>query len=284
MLQSSLKEEDIFLLKRKIKGVNKGHSHSSTNTNKNLDNNKNNKMPMSTYMSYLSPGNNHIMKKKKKDNLGINKSLKHHLMLTSMNNSSIIHSSKDKILSYMNNISNYQSNKSILQNNIINPNLKKKASFLKNSITNITNVNNSCQMIGSNDCETSNQKRLTNSQIEPNNIKKQNKEKKYSLTTMNSRRSSMEKEESDIVKKLNKINFNGIFKNYNLINKKIISTSKNSTKNIDFGNINANKKLFIGDFFSLKKSGKYINNFFDLYLKDQQNANNKKNDRKIQRR
>ena len=104
MLQSSLKEEDIFLLKRKIKGVNKGHSHSSTNTNKNLDNNKNNKMPMSTYMSYLSPGNNHIMKKKKKDNLGINKSLKHHLMLTSMNNSSIIHSSKDKILSYMNNI------------------------------------------------------------------------------------------------------------------------------------------------------------------------------------
>ena len=276
MLQSSLKEEDILLLKRKIKGVNKGHSHSSTNTNKNLDNNKNNKMPMSTYMSYLSPGNNHIMKKKKKDNLGINKSLKHHLMLTSMNNSSIIHSSKDKILSYMNNISNYQSNKSILQNNIINPNLKKKASFLKNSITNITNVNNSCQMIGSNDCETSNQKRLTNSQIEPNNIKKQNKEKKYSLTTMNSRRSSMEKEESDIVKKLNKINFNGIFKNYNLINKKIISTSKNSTKNIDFGNINTNKKLFIGDFFSLKKSGKYINNFFDLYLKDQQNANNKK--------
>ena len=90
MLQSSLKEEDIFLLKKKIKGVNKGHSHSSTNTNKNLDNNKNNKMPMSTYMSYLSPGNNHIMKKKKKDNLGINKSLKHHLMLTSMNNSSII--------------------------------------------------------------------------------------------------------------------------------------------------------------------------------------------------
>ena len=276
ILQSSLKEEDIFLLKRKLKGANKGQSHSSTNGNKNIENNKSIKMPMSTYMSYLSPGNNHLLKKKKKENSGIDKSLKHHLMLTSMNNSSIINSSKDKILSYMNNISNYQSNKSSLHNNGVNSNLNRKTSF-KNSITNTnnaTNANNSCQMISSNDNESSNQKRLTSSQIEINKIKKPTKDKKYSLTTMNSRKNSIEKDESEIVKKLNIFNFNGIFKNYNLINKKIISTSKNSTKNIDFGNIN-NKKLFIGDCFNLKKIGK-INNFFETYLKEQQNANNKK--------
>jgi len=269
-------------LKRKLKGSNKGHSHSSTNANKNIENNKINKMPVSTYMSYLSPGNNNLIKKKKKESVGIDKSLKHHLMLTSMNNSSIINSSKDKILSYMNNISNYQSNKTSKHNNIMNPNLKKKTSF-KNSITNITNAtnaNNSCQNIGPNDNESSNQKKFSNSQIELNNVKKKNKDKKYSLTTMNSRKNSVEKEEHEIVKKLNKINFNGIFKNYNLINKKIISTSKNSTKNIDFGN-KINKKLFVGDFFNLKKSGKYINNFFEIYLKDQQNNNNKKSKKNI---
>ena len=273
ILQSSLREEDIFLLKRKLKGSSKLHSHSSTNANKNIENNKSNKMPMSTYMSYLSPGN-HILKKKKKESVGVDKSLKHHLMLTSMNNSSIINSSKDKILSYMNNISNYQSNKSNKYNNIINPNLKKKTSF-KNSTTNATNANNSCQMIAPIDNESSNQKQFSNSQIELNNAKKPNKDKKYSLTTMNSRKNSVEKEDSDIVKKLNKINFNGLFKNYNLINKKIISTSKNSTKNIDFGNKD-HKKLLVGDFFNLKKSGKYINNFFEIYLKEQQNANYKK--------
>ena len=274
ILQSSLREEDIFLLKRKLKGNNKGHCHSSTNGNKNIENNKSIKMPMSTYMSYLSPGNNHLSKKKKKDNNGVDKSLKHHLMLTSMNNSSIINSSKDKILSYMNNISNYQSNKSSLHNNAVN--LNKKAS-VKNSITNVTNAsnaNNSCQKIGSNDNESSSQKKVTNSQIELNNTKKTTKDKKYSLTTMNSRKNSIEKEDKEIAKKLNIFNFNGIFKNYNLINKKIISTSKNSNKNIDFGNIN-NKKLFINDCFNLKKIGK-INNFFEIYLKDQQNAMNKK--------
>ena len=264
-------------MKRKLKGSNKGHSYSSTNANKNIENNKVNKMPMSTYMSYLSPGNNHLSKKKKKENAGNDKSLKHHLMLTSMNNSSIINSSKDKILSYMNNISNYQSNKSSKHNNIMNPNLKKKTSF-KNSITNITNAtnaNNSCQMISPNDYESSNQKKFSNSQIELNNPKKPNKDKKYSLTTMNSRKNSVEKEENDIVKKLKKINFNGIFKNYNLINKKIVSTSKNSSKNIDFSNKDT-KKLFFGDFFNLKKSGKYINNFFEIYLKEHQNIMNKK--------
>ena len=282
VIQSSLREEDMFLLKRKLKGSNKGHSHSSTNANKNIEQNKSNKMPVSTYMSYLSPGNNHLLKKKKKEKPLKDKSLKHHLMLTSMNNSSIINSSKDKILSYMNNISNYQSNKSSKHNNIINPNLKKKTSF-KNSITNITNItnaNNSCQMIGPNDYESFNPKKFSNSQIELNNTKKSNKDKKYSLTTMNSRKNSVEKEEPEIVKKLKKINFNGIFKNYNLINKKIISTSKNSTKNIEFEKKNG-KKIVLNDFFNLKKSGKQINNFFEIYLKEHQSNNN--NNKKLKK-
>ena len=99
-LQSSLKEEDTFLLKRKLKNYSKIHSHSNSNTNKNNENNKkNNKIPVSSYISYMSPGNNYLLKKKK-DNIFIEKALKNHLILTSMNNSSIIHSSKDKGLSY----------------------------------------------------------------------------------------------------------------------------------------------------------------------------------------
>ena len=34
----------MFLLKRKLKGSNKGHSHSSTNANKNIEQNKRNKI------------------------------------------------------------------------------------------------------------------------------------------------------------------------------------------------------------------------------------------------
>ena len=59
----------MFLLKRKLKGSSKGHNHnhSSTNANKNIEQNKSNKMPVSTYMSYLSPGNNYLFKKKAKE-------------------------------------------------------------------------------------------------------------------------------------------------------------------------------------------------------------------------
>ena len=130
-LQSSLKEEDIFLLKKKLKGYSKIHNHSCNNTNKNNENNKtNSKMPVSSYISYMSPGNNNYLIKKKKDNIFIEKALKNHLMLTSMNNSSIIHSSKDKGLSYsINNISNYQSNQNNINNILYNNNSKKRTSF-----------------------------------------------------------------------------------------------------------------------------------------------------------
>ena len=270
-LQSSLKEDDIFLLKRKLKGYSKIHSNSSSNTNKNNENNKNNnKMPVSSYISYLSPGNNYLLKKKK-DNIYIDKSAKNHLMLTSMNNSSIIHSSKEKGLSYsINNISNYQSNQNNI-NNILYNNGKKRASFKGNN-----NTNNSVNKKGSHEKDIYNQKNNVNSKVEINIIKKATKDKKYSLTSINSRKNSIDKEDVDIVKKLNKLNFNGLFKNNNYSNKKIIYSSKNSAKNINSTNLNNNKKLYLGDFFNLKKKGKYANNFLELYFKAPQSSNNRK--------
>ena len=267
-LQSSLKEEDIFLLKRKLKGNNKVHSHSTSNTNNEI--NKNNiKMPVSSYISYMSPGNNYLLKKKK-NNIFIEKALKNHLMLTSMNNSSIIHSSKDKGLSYsINNISNYQSNQNNINNMIYNNNSKKKKAYKGNNNSNL--IKNK-----QNENDINNLKNNINNKMEINAIKA-NKDKKYSLTSMNSRKNSIDKEEGDIMKKLNKLNFNGIFKNNNnYSNKKIIYSSKNSAKNISISNLNKNKKLFLGDFFNLKKKGKNINNFLELYFKAPQSSNNRK--------
>ena len=143
-LQSSL-NDDIFLLKRKIKGYSKIHSHSSNNTNKNIEHNKNiiNKMPITSNINSISPINNYLMKKKKESNNEINyanKSAKNNLMLTSINNSSIIYSAKEKGLSYsINNISNYQSNNNNI-NNFYNNNLNKKTSIKNNH-----NNNNSLQ-------------------------------------------------------------------------------------------------------------------------------------------
>ena len=110
-----------------------------------------------------------------------------------------------------------------------------------------------------------------------NVIKKTNKDKKYSLTSINSRKNSIDKEDVDIVKKLHKLNFNGLFKNNNYNNKKIIYSSKNSAKNIiNSNNVTNNKKLYLGDFFNLKKKTKYSNNFLEVYFKDPQSSNNRK--------
>ena len=269
-LQSSLKEEDIFLLKKKLKGYSKIHNHSCNNTNKNNENNKtNSKMPVSSYISYMSPGNNNYLIKKKKDNIFIEKALKNHLMLTSMNNSSIIHSSKDKGLSYsINNISNYQSNQNNINNILYNNNSKKRTSFKGNNA-------NSLKKKSTNENDINNQKNNNNNKMEINIIKS-NKDKKYSLTSMNSRKNSIDKEEGDIMKKLNKLNFNGIFKNNNYSNKKIIYSSKNSAKNITNTNLNKNKKLYLVDFFNLKKKGKHLNNFLEIYFKAPQSSNNRK--------
>ena len=123
-LQSSLKEDDLLLLKRKIKSYSKVHSHSSSNANKNK------KTAKSSHVSNISFNNYYFLKPKKNNNL-IDKSSKNQLMLTSVNNSSIIQSSKDKVHSYsINNISNYQSNQNKI-NNIWQKKIRKKASIIK---------------------------------------------------------------------------------------------------------------------------------------------------------
>ena len=102
-LQSSLNDE-IFLLKRKIKGYSKIHSHSNSNSNINMGSvgitKINAKMPITSYVNSMSPINNYIIKKKNfHDNNCVNKSSKNHITQSSINNSSIIYSSKEKGIS-----------------------------------------------------------------------------------------------------------------------------------------------------------------------------------------
>ena len=270
-LQSSLKEVDIFLIKRKLKGYSKIHSHSMSNTNKIIDNKYNNKMPLSSYINYMSPENTYLLKKQK-DNIFVDKSSKKHLMLTSMNNSSIIQSSKEKIFAHsINNISNYQSNQNNVNNFLCN---NAKCVSFKGINGNSNFTNNSIQ------------KKIYNesgNKMEINIIKKAKKDKKYSLTSINSRKNSIDKEDPEVVKKLNKVNFNGLFKNTN--NNKITYSSKNSAKNItsvnNNNNINNNnnnnnsnnKKLCLGEYFNLKKK-KFANYFLEIYSKAPETSNN----------
>ena len=311
-LQSSL-NDDIFLLKRKIKGYSKINSHSNSNTNINIGNigitKVNTKMPITSYVNSMSPINNYIIKKTNlNDNNFVSKSSKNHITQSSINNSSIIYSSKEKGIAYpnkninnSNNISNYQSiNYNNVNNNLYN-NINRRASSKNN------NVNSSYHNKNSIENEIYNQKNINpNNNInhfENNNtIKKKGKDEKYSLTSINSRKNSTdkdrEKEEIDIFKKLNKLNFNGILNNYN--NKRIIHSSKISQNNSNNNsnlinnmnhNINnkinnskmnsitstkINKHLFIGDFFNLKKKKKSVNNFLESYIKGPHSSNNRK--------
>ena len=325
-LQSSL-NDDIFLLKRKLKGYSKIHSHSSNNTNKNAEINKNmnNRMPITSYINSISPINNYLMKKKKdlnNENNYINsKPSKHHLMLTSIN-TSLIHSAKEKGTAFSNNnVSNYQSNNNFLNN--FNKKMKNNDNSFqnkksidneiynqKNSIMNNNNINNNLNIKNNNNMGNSitninstninNNNNNNNNQCEPL-LKKHIKDKKYSITTVNSRKNSIDKdkEQQEIAKKLNKLNFNGLFNNNNnYYNKRIIYSSKISTNNSNSNNNsyliehnnnnknnlninnninNNNKNLFIGDFFNIKKKGKYLNNnFLESYLKVPQSSHNRK--------
>jgi hypothetical protein len=232
-LQSSL-NEDIFLLKRKLKGYSKIHSHSSNNANKNVEINKNmnNKMPIISYINSISPINNYLMKKKKdsfNENIYANKSSKRHMMLTSINNSSIIYSAKEKGLSYSNNnASNYQSN---INNNLNKKSLKNNENSFqnKNSIGNDVYAQKHSNNINNN--HINNNSNINNNQCD-HLIKKKIKDKKYSITSVNSRKNSIDKdkEQKEIAKKINKLNFNGLFNhNNNYNNKRIGYSSKMST-------------------------------------------------------
>ena len=122
-------------------------------------------------------------------------------------------------------------------------NPKKRASFKGN---NINSLKKKCK----NENDIHGQKNNVNNKIEIN-VVKTNIDKKYSLTSMNLRKNSIDKEEGDIMKKLHKLNFNGLFKNNNYSNKKIIYSPKNSAKNISNNILSKNKKLYLGDFFNL---------------------------------
>ena len=168
-----------------------------------------------------------------------------------MNNSSVMYTSKDKILPY-NNTSNYKSNDLKMKIN------KSKPISLKVSNINTSGHNNSALDIDSF------KNNINLNQIVINAIKKANT-KKYSLTSINSKKNSAEKEDTDVIKKLNKLNFNGLLKNK--------TSSKNSAKEVNYFN---NKKFIISDYFNLKKNNKISSNFIETFFKAPQNSNNKK--------
>ena len=312
-LQSSL-NEDIFLLKKKLKGYSKIHSHSTNNTNKNIESKK---APISNNISGISPitpiGNYIVKKNNNSNNIYVNKSIKNNLMLTSMNNNnSLIYKSKSKEKIINNSISNnnYNNNnnkKPMFKNNKTNSSLKGLNNIKYNYNINKKNINNF----------------FNNDNHYENNLTKQikfnNKEnKKYSMTSVSSRKISKEREKPKKTEKTNsinsinkvtnppdnKINFNGLLNNYNFINNKQYLTknassnnniymnnnkiinennymknnnnsNSNSNINNNINSNNGNKKLFMVDFNNIKK-GKLLNDFLESYLKSSQTSNNRK--------
>ena len=267
-LQSSL-NEDILLLKKKLKGYSKIHSHSSNNTNKNIEGNKKAQIASNiSNVSPITPINNYILKKK--NNIYVNnKAIKNNLMLTSINNnnSSIIYNSKDKEKLINNKNSSFRGiNNNINYNYNINKNLNKNLNKNMNELCN----NNPYEK-----------------KIKLNNNAKENK--KYSMTSVSSRKTSKEREKpkkQNDINNVNKLNFNGILNNYNYNNSKNINNNylNNNNKIINENNYiknnnnnynNINKKLFFCDFSNLKK-GKLLNDFLESYLKAPQGIGNRK--------
>ena len=270
-LQSSL-NEDILLLKKKLKGYSKIHSHSSNNTNKNIEVNK--KPQIASNISSISPISqiNNYFLKKKNNNAYINKEIKNNLMLTSINNnSSIIYTSKDKEKISNNKSSSFRGINSNINYNYNINNINKNIN--KNVNKNVNNVYNN------NPYEK---------KIKFNNNNKENK--KYSMTSVSSRKVSKEREhpkKQEGANNINKINFNGLFKNFNynkgkflnnnyINNNKIINenTYMKNMHNNNYNNNNINKKLFVCDFNNVKKT-KLLNDFLESYLKVPQSNNNR---------
>ena len=267
-LQSSI-NEDILLLKKKLKGYSKIHSHSSNNTNKNIEVNK--KPQIASNISNVSPISqiNNYFLKKKNNNAYINKEIKNNLMLTSINNSSIIYTSKDKEKIINNKSSSFRGiNSNINYNYNINKNINKN---LNKNVNNVYNNN------------------PYEKKIKFNNNNKENK--KYSMTSVSSRKASKEREnpkKQEGSNNINKINFNGLFKNFNynkgkFLNNNYINNNKIINENIYMKNLhnnnynnnnNINKKLFVCDFNNVKKN-KLLNDFLESYLKAPQSNNNR---------
>ena len=190
-------------------------------------------------------------------------------MLTSINNSSIIYTSKDKEKIINNKSSSFRGiNSNINYNYNINKNINKN---LNKNVNNVYNNN------------------PYEKKIKFNNNNKENK--KYSMTSVSSRKASKEREnpkKQEGSNNINKINFNGLFKNFNynkgkflnnnyINNNKIINENtymKNLHNNNYNNNNNINKKLFVCDFNNVKKT-KLLNDFLESYLKAPQSNNNR---------
>ena len=288
-LQSSL-NEDAFLLKKKLKGYSKIYSHSTNNTKKNIiENNKNNynKMPVSSNIDTVSPINNYFSRKKKENfnynnnNIYINKPIKNNLMLTSVNNSSIIKDKeKEKFINRKIAFKNIHNNDDLSNIGVLNENNYNINHHINKNINNLSNQDD----------------KYENYLNKKTNI--YNRDKKYSMTSVNSRKTSKEKDSIQIEqnfnlnKKVNKLKFNGLLNNFINNNKPIIYSSKdrvNNNQNYNNRILNENnyiknnlesnhinKNIFIANDFSYLKNGKLFNDCLESYLKGHQNNNIKK--------
>ena len=220
--------------KNMIHSQNKDEESSLNQKKKNLNinnsiNNNNMHSSSSLYINFISPINKNINKNKPKKYLINNESMKNKMILTSVDNSSLI-GSKEKILSY--NQNNNQNKKNIQQ-------LHQKQESINNII-----LNGGIYAVGG---------------------KKNSKNKKYPLTSLNSRKNSVERKKSNksLLQKYQQY-YN---KNSNR-NKVFQSTNVNTCSNKNLlPNNNLNNKIMFG--FSC----------FNNYIKNSkiQKAMNKKN-------
>ena len=223
-----------------IHSQNKDEESSLNQKKKNLNinnsiNNNNMHSSSSLYINFISPINKNINKNKPKKYLINNESMKNKMILTSVDNSSLI-GSKEKILSY--NQNNNQNKKNVKQ-------LHQKQESINNII-----LNGGIYAVGG---------------------KKNSKNKKYPLTSLNSRKNSVERKKSNksLLQKYQQY-YN---KNSNR-NKVFQSTNVNTCSNKNLlPNNNLNNKIMFG--FSCFNN--YIKNSKIQKAMNRKNKNNSTN-------
>ena len=229
---SPSKEDELNLIRKKFLHKSK-HSKSS-----------------SSYLSFASPINHKILNKQSK----LNNTIKSQLILTSMDNSSIIYS-KDKIYSYMNN-SNYYSNNN--KNSSLNKSLNNKSisiSVKKKIKDNINNNNNN------------NTNNNANISINNNHQKKQ-----FAFTAISSRKNSNDKIKSNEKENKNALNhksskINSISFSHKNIYKSKISKKSMNTSNDNSINNSTLKNIFNQNINFYNNNNKFSINFLSNYLK-----------------
>ena len=229
---SPSKEDELNLIRKKFLHKSK-HSKSS-----------------SSYLSFASPINHKILNKQSK----LNNTIKSQLILTSMDNSSIIYS-KDKIYSYMNN-SNYYSNNN--KNSSLNKSLNNKSisiSVKKKIKDNINNNNNN------------NTNNNANISINNNHQKKQ-----FAFTAISSRKNSNDKIKSNEKENKNALNYksskiNSISFSHKNIYKSKISKKSMNTSNDNSINNSTLKNIFNQNINFYNNNNKFSINFLSNYLK-----------------